>query len=208
MKLFGALLLLGLAGITVDHLTTPVHADEVARASTALATTGNNLKEAASTTVEQVATISKDLDRPDQLPAELQDFARSTQTLTTLRTTLQQDIQDYEIAYNAKLAEFDQERAQITDPDTNRSMTTLRRRTEQDKNDRLNNAKATLDHLNTVLAKGKDLQHAAQCVLIANNLHQHGEDLDTTIQTAKTEANKYAVTTNGLLARISQALAE
>jgi ABC-type transporter Mla subunit MlaD len=87
-------------------------------------------------------------------------------------------------------------------------MCTLRRRTQEDINERISNAKATLDQLDTVLAKGNDLQHAAKCVLIADSLHQHGEEIDQTLRQAKTTATQYTATTNGLLARINHALAD
>jgi hypothetical protein len=69
-------------------------------------------------------------------------------------------------------------------------------------------AKATLDNLDTVPAKGADLQHAAKCVLIAAELHTHGQDVDAQLKTAREQARDHGKVTNGLLARINTALAE
>jgi hypothetical protein len=74
--------------------------------------------------------------------------------------------------------------------------------------ERLEHAQATLDGLDAVLAKGSDLQHAAKCVLIADDLHTNGEDLNRQLAQAKQDADQYATTTNALLARITNALAE
>ncbi|MBS1874318.1 MAG: hypothetical protein JSU00_13970 [Acidobacteria bacterium] len=81
------------------------------------------------------------------LPEELESFTRSTQRLTSLRERLRKDIEDYQHAYTAKLAAFDQERAQINDTTTQRTITNLRRHTEDDLRERLENANATLEAL-------------------------------------------------------------
>ena len=183
----------------------------VEAATNNLAHTEADLKSATIDTRAQAAQLMAGLAAPDRqtaLPQELQEFNRSTDRLLTLRDQLQKDIDEYQAAYNAKIAEFDQENASINDAATQRGMTTLRRRAEQDMTERIGAARGTIDQLGTVLAKGSDLQHAAKCVLIADGLHAQGEELDNQITAAKQAATQYATTTSGLLARISQALAE
>ena len=51
------------------------------------------------------------------------------------------------------------------------------------------------------------LQHAANCVMIATDLHNQGEILDAQIADARTTANEYETTTNTLLNKISTVLA-
>ena len=55
---------------------------------------------------------------------------------------------------------------------------------------------------------GLDLQHAANCILIAKDLHDQGENLDTQIMTATQSATAYQTTTNTLLAKITTELAD
>jgi hypothetical protein len=196
----------------IDTLRAPgtVRAQTVEQASANLSKTERDLRTTAASTGAQANAIKQGLASPDhsQLPSELQDFNRSTQRLVTLRADLGKDISTYQAACNEKLDTFDQERAAITDAQTQRSMNVLRRHTEQDMNERLAAARATLDHLDTVIAKGADLEHAAKCVLIAEELHTHGTDIDAQLKTAKEQAATYAKVTNGLLARINTALTE
>ncbi|HEY4362509.1 MAG TPA: hypothetical protein VGN17_16165 [Bryobacteraceae bacterium] len=204
---------LELATLTFRYVASPssVSAASIEGATKNLNHAQADVRQAATTARAQATTISNTLDHPDQtpaLPSELQDFSRSTDRLTTMRERLRQAITDYQAAYHARLAEFDKERAAINNPSTQRSMSILRRHTEDDMTERVNNATSTLDQLDTVLAQGADLQHAAQCVIIANDLHQHGEDLDNQLRDAKTQATAYAATTTSLLARINQALTD
>jgi chromosome segregation ATPase len=213
MKTIGAFALIALALLGVRYVASPlsVSAASMEGATKNLNHAQSDMRQAATTARAQATAISTTLDHPDQTPAlpnELQDFTRTTDRLTTQRERLRQAIDDYKTAYNAKLLEFDKERAQISNPSTQRSMNVLRRHTESDMNDRLQNATATLDQLDTVLSQGADLQHAAQCVIIANDLHNHGEDLDNQLRDAKTQATTYAATTTSLLARINQALTD
>jgi len=162
------------------------------------------------TTISFIA-IQQGLNRPDRattLPKELEEFTTSTERLCSLREHLTNDIREYETTSQEHLALFDNERALINDPITTRSMATLRRHTEEDANDRVTNARATLEQLSTVLTKGADLQHAARCVLLAETFHEQGTTLDTSLRTAKEQATLYASVTNGLLARINNALTE
>jgi len=209
MKTITALLVVGLGAMEVHHaLNSP---PSVEAASNAVASTETKLKDAATTTRDQAKQLSDGLAAPDReraLPQQLEDFNRSTERLLTLRDNLRKDIDDYKTAYNTKLGEFDQERNQIADPSTQRTITSLRRQTEQDMSERINNAQATLDHLDTVITQGTSLQHAAKCIMIADELHQHGTDLDQQLQATQQAANTYASTTSSLLARINHALTE
>jgi hypothetical protein len=213
MKTLSILALVGVVGITLTHVIapTPVRADNVMIASKQLATTEHDLKDAVTTTRAQAGTVAQGLDQPnreDALPTELQEFNHTTERLIALRETLRRDIDTYQTAATTKLAEFAKEQAAITDEATQRSMCSLRRHTEDDIKERLDNARNTLDQLDTVLAKGNDLGHAAKCVLIADSLHQHGEDVDQQLQQARTTAAQYATTTGNLLARINHAIAD
>lgn len=209
MKTIAALLVIGLGVMAVhDALTSP---PSVEAASNSVASTETKLKDVATNTREQAKQLANHLNTPDRetaLPQELDDFNRSTERLLTLRENLRKDIDDYKTAYNTKLAEFDQERKQIADPSTQRTITTLRRQTEQDMTERINNAQATLDRLDAVITQGTSLQHAAKCIIIADDLHQHGTDLDQQLQLTQQAANTYASTTTGLLARINATLTE
>jgi predicted nucleic acid-binding Zn-ribbon protein len=211
MKLISALLAIAFVGIVFNRLSDSslAHAQTVEAATNAIKRDQKELRETATMTRAQATQLGTDLDRQHAaLPSELEDFNRSTQRLTTLREHLRADIADYQSAYTTRLAEFDTERAQITNPTTQRTIAVLRRHTDDDMNERVQNANSTLDTLDNVLAQGSDLQHAAQCVIIANDLHTNGEDLDQQLKEAKTTANTYATTTTNLLARINTALAE
>jgi hypothetical protein len=207
---FLGVFLVPIVGI-VNYLSSPsvAHAQPMERASANLQQTQQQLRTAATKATNQVQSIQQGLTSPEpgkELPKELQDFNTTTIRLTKLREDLGRDITEYQTAYNTQLERFDQERAAITDPSTARSMMTLRRHTEQDTTERLEAARATLEHLDSVIAKGADLAHAAKCVLIAEELHTHGTDLDTQLKTAKDQATAYASMTNGLLSRINTAL--
>jgi hypothetical protein len=67
----------------------------------------------------------------------------------------------------------------------------LRRKTEEDTTDRRRNASQTIALLDDVLRKGTGLQHAANCVMIATDLYNHGEISDAQIADARTTANEY-----------------
>lgn len=213
MKLIGGVIAIGLALLAVRYVASPssVSAASMEAATKNLDHAQMDLRQNATSARAEASAIGKTVEQPGQapaLPSELQEFGRTTDRLTSQRERLRQAIEDYKTAYTAKLAEFDKERAAITNPATQRSMNVLRRHTEDDMTERISNATATLDQLDTALAQGADLQHAAHCVLIATDLHSHGEDLDQQLRDAKTQATTYAATTTTLLARINQALTD
>jgi hypothetical protein len=191
--------------------STAVHAQTVEQASGKLVKTERDLRNAAEAANNDAAIISQGLssrDRTTALPKELEDFTLSTQRLVSLRSDLEHDIGAYETAYQSQLVTFDQERSAITDASTLRSMDVLRRHTEQDMHERIMKAKAALGNLDNVLAKGSDLQHAAKCVLIAQDVHAHGEDLDNQLKATWEQAADYRTVTTSLLDRIHQAIAD
>ena len=183
----------------------------VKAASTAMSNAQAAIKDAASMTNAQAAQVTRALDSPDRataLPSELQAFTKNTEHLTALRNDLCRDRDAYQAAADAKIASFDHEAGNVADDRSGRALQRLRRRTEQDIQERLANAQSVIDELDAVLAKGSDLQHTANAVLIADDLRSHGEELDHQLATARRDAAQYAATTNALLARITTALAE
>src|SRR5438105_15954129 len=111
------ILALAVSGIYYAAASPPT----VEAATTTLAHTEADLKNATvdtRTQATQLATGLTGTDRQAALPQELQEFNRSTDRLVTLRDQLQKDIDEYQTAYNAKIAEFDQENANISHPAT------------------------------------------------------------------------------------------
>ena len=209
MKTIIVLAFIGITGASILHQTV-VRADALTRTTRDLAETEIDLKHATTKAQAQAQRVVSDLPTPARattLPGELQDFQNATEALIALRAHLRTDLMAYNTAATAKLAEFDREHAAITDEATQHSMTILRERATEDINARLTSARATLEQLDTVLSTGNDLRHAATCVLIADSLHQHGEDIDHHVQQAQHTAQQYTATTNTLLARINHALA-
>jgi len=90
-----------------------------------------------------------------------------------------QDIASYDAARNSKLADLDNELKQIKDASTRRHMERLRTRAQHQTTEALQNAQAALASLESVLAQGTDLQHAAKCVQIADELQLQGQTLPT-----------------------------
>jgi len=80
--------------------------------------------------------------RNASIPDQLKEFLNSTERLITLRERLLADIRQYNDA--AALKRFDQEAANITDQNTTKNMTLLRRKTEEDTNDRKQEAAQTV----------------------------------------------------------------
>jgi len=213
MKTFMLLAVIVLpVGYVVSSLSAPrpVRAQTVEEANATITKTERDLRTTATSTATQAAGIQQGLSSSNHagLANELQDFNRLNDHLMNLRAELAKDIDEYKTAYTDKLAAFDLERSCITDPATQRSMDVLRRHTEQDMNERVMAAKATLEQLDNVLTKGADLEHAAKCIIIAEELQTHGQDVDAQLKAAKEQANNYAKLTNNLLARINQTLTD
>jgi hypothetical protein len=85
-------------------------------------------------------------------------------------------------------------------------MQLLRQQAEEDQNALMTNATETLALLHNVLAKGSDLQRAANCVIIATQLRNDQERMNGEILDARRAANEYQTTTNALVGRISTIL--
>ena len=67
----------------------------------------------------------------------------------------------------------------------------------------LTTSRSALDGLQLVLAQGGDLQHAARCVTLADELQVQGTDLEAQVQRAKDQAASYARVSNTLLAKLT-----
>ena len=186
------------------------HAQTVEQASKNLARTEMNLRTAANSTVASANAMKQEQSSPERassLPKELQEFDLNTKRLTTQRDNLNKDLDDYAAAYQQKLQAFDAENAAIVDEATKRTIAALRRELEQTVQDSLTVGRATLMRLDAVLAKGADLQHAAKCVLIAEELDNHGKEMDAQLKAATDQARSYTTITNTLLARLNTAAA-
>jgi len=207
MKFLGSLLLLGVGSAIVGPSLQPPSVHAMDQASSNLTRTENNLKSAVSTTVRRAQVVEQRADgNRTALPAALQDFTLSTQRLASLRENLAHDITAYEEARAKKMDEFTKELGDIKDEGTRRAMENLRRHAEEQAAERLALARAALTGLDDTLAQGADLQHAARCVMLADEFNTQGEDLDATVRQAKTQASSYAAVTSDLLARITRAL--
>jgi hypothetical protein len=82
-------------------------------------------------------------------------------------------------------------------------MQVVRQQAEAGQNALMTNATETIALLHNVLTKGDDLQRAANCVIIANQLHNEQERMTGEILDARRAASDYQTTTNALVARIS-----
>ena len=127
----------------------------------------------------------------DAVPGRLQDFLRSTNRLTALRDHLKEDLTAYDHAAASALSMFDKEASGINDPVVMKNMTLLRRKTQEDHAERQQSANETITLLDYVLAKGNDLAHAANCVMIANDLHTKGELVNEQTSDARRSAVTY-----------------
>ena len=98
-------------------------------------------------------------------------------------------------------ARADAERAQADAAAAADAATTVADRAERLAAD--TEATETIALLHNVLTKGDDLQRAANCVIIANQLHNEQERMTGEILDARRAASDYQTTTNALVARIS-----
>jgi hypothetical protein len=155
------------------------------------------------TSAKALATDFESADGQDRLPAELAEFVRSTDRLRQLQADLEKDINNYDTARTAKLVEFDTELKLIKDNGTRRHMERLRARSQRHTTEQLQNARTALDTLAAVLNQGTDLQHAAKCVQLADELQLQGNDLATQVVRAKEQIATYNRLSNTLLAKLT-----
>jgi len=183
-------------------------AQGVERATTALSNTEQRIAAEVGKSTMSAKAVEQELATPEQLPQELTEFSRTTTSLRHLSQDLANDIGAYEITHAAKIAEFDQELQAIKDQATHRHMERLRTRAQRQATEQLQSARSALDALQTVLAQGADLQHAARCVQLADELRVHADELATQVATAKDQANAYARLSTTLLAKLTRPTTE
>jgi len=188
--------------LSTGYSLLPTHAAPIAEASAALAKTEERLAKDVATSTEDVRELQQHLATPDQLPQDLQAFERTTTRLKALQQDLTRDIAAYETALVAKLTELDQELAAIHDTTTRDQLQRLRDRVETECQERIWTAQEELASLQTVLAQGADLHHAARAVQLANELTNQGETLIAEVQQVNEQATQYASTTATLLATL------
>jgi len=190
-------------GLLLRVFSTPGRAQDVDQANAALAKTEHRLADEVTTSTETAQALEQDFSSPDKLPAELTEFAKTTERLRQLSEDLGKDVTAYETATTTKLAEFDGELKAIKDSSTRRHVERLRAKAQRQAAERLQTSRSALDDLQLVLAQGGDLQHAAKCVQLADELHIQGNDLDAQVRRAKDQAAAYARLSNTLLAKLT-----
>lgn len=181
-------------------------AQSVEHANQRLEQTEQKLAAEVTKSAQSAKALANDLettDGPDRLPTELAEFVRSTDRLRQLQADLEKDISNYDVARTAKLAEFDVELKLIKDNNTRRHMERLRARSQRHTTEQLQNARTALDTLQAVLNQGSDLQHAAKCVQLADELQLQGNDLSNQVQRAKEQVATYNRLSNTLLAKLT-----
>ena len=182
----------------------PAHAQSP---DAALSKTEASLQQAVKTTDTQALAVDQDLKRnAPSLQSDLAVFTQSSGHLRSLHEELATAITNYQIAHNARLADFNRELGSIIDPVTRHSIETMRAHLVEQSNNRLGSARAALDLLNDAIVQGSDLTHAAACVQIANELDTHAADLENQIAQARAAAETYKHTTTTLLARLTTAV--
>jgi hypothetical protein len=191
-------------GVLVRTFSTPGRAQNVEQATERLDKTEHQLSAEVKDSNNTAKDVATDLtDGQDRLPGALAEFGKSTQRLHELRAELAKDIASYDAARNSKLADLDNELKQIKDASTRRHMERLRTRAQHQTTEALQNAQAALASLESVLAQGTDLQHAAKCVQIADELQLQGTDLTNQVQRAKEHVATYSRLSNNLLAQLT-----
>lgn len=207
--LLGTLAVLVTFGVgRVFIMPNTARAQGVERATTALSNTEQRIAAEVGKSTMSAKAVEQELATPEQLPQELTEFSRTTTSLRHLSQDLANDIGAYEITHAAKIAEFDQELQAIKDQATHRHMERLRTRAQRQATEQLQSARSALDALQTVLAQGADLQHAARCVQLADELRVHADELATQVATAKDQANAYARLSTTLLAKLTRPTTE
>jgi septal ring factor EnvC (AmiA/AmiB activator) len=190
-------------GLLLRLFSTPGRAQDVDQANAALAKTEHRLADEVTKSTGTATALEQDFSTPDKLPGELTEFVTTTDRLRQLSEDLGKDITAYETATTNKLAEFDGELKAIKDTSTRRHMERLRVKAQRQAAERVQISRSALDGLQLVLAQGGDLQHAAKCVQLADELHVQGTDLESQVRTARDQAAAYARLSNTLLAKLT-----
>lgn len=124
------------AGLLLRLLVGPsaASAQSVEQATQRLDKTERKLADEVATSATSAKAVANDLettDGQDRLPTELAEFVRSTDRLRQLQADLEKDINNYDTAKTAKLADFESELKQIKDNNTRRHMERLRARSQR-----------------------------------------------------------------------------
>ena len=128
--IIGAIAILSL-GFLLRVFSVPGRAQGVEQANAALAKTERGLANEVTKGTATAKELEQDFAAPDKLPAELTEFARTTDRLQQLSQDLAKDIATYETATSNKLVEFDTELKAIKDASTRRHMERLRARAQR-----------------------------------------------------------------------------
>src|SRR5262249_54761226 len=149
LKVFGIICLLGWMMIERPFDQTPT----VQAATNTLTSTTRSVQEAAAESSQRANSLGAALQTPQDLtvPDKLRDFMKSTDKLSTLRSQLVADINEYHQLANGSLSRFDTEANGIKDPGVMRNMTLIRRKTAEDQAERERNATETIGLLDNVL---------------------------------------------------------
>jgi hypothetical protein len=191
------------AAIASNVLSQP----SIAAATKNITSTTSKVEQAAVSSSEKASALGAAISSNDaSLQERLKEFERSTNRLNRLDNDLQIDLGAYQNAAISALQRFDEQAQGIKDPGMLQKMQLLRQQAEQEQNALMTSATETLALLHNVLAKGNDLQRAANCVIIANELHNEQARMHGELMDARRAANEYQSTTNALLARISTIL--
>lgn len=208
MKGFAGFLLFVVGVSLVGRLVEPSSALAMERATSNLARTETALQTVVGSTASKAQFIEQHVESGDRtvLPPALQEFALASQRLAGLREHLTGDLAAYNDARAKKLDEFDKQLASIHDAGTQRAMEQLRRQVEEQSTERAALARSALLGVEAAIAQGADLQHAARCVMLADEFHVQGQELDTQVRQARAQAVRYQAVTADLLSHITNAL--
>ncbi len=209
LKLFASIATIGVISLTIASYTSgnPTTVQAAATTSTITNTT-SKVQEAATRSNDRAASLGTTITtNPSDIPDKLRSFTRSTAELHDLREQLANDLTSYADAATKTIAAFDEEAGKITDENIKRNMTTLRRKTIDEQERVIKEGNEVINHLDTVLQRGKDLSHAANCIRIATTLHDNGSTITEQLALAQKTATDYHTTTNTLLAKIDNTLA-
>ncbi len=183
-----------------------VHAQTLKNAQTQLTRAERTIAPIVTRGAQRALGIEQTLDNGDRshvLPAQLRDFLRSTKELTAMRDQLRDALETYLDAVDDKLAAFDHELASIHDEHTLRTLRALREETALSAEQQRQAGHETFVQIVNVLAQGADLEHAANCVIIAEELHQQQTNIAEHIAEAKQQAAAYAERSHELLNKLA-----
>jgi hypothetical protein len=167
----------------------------------------HDLATSAGTAAAKAKDLQDHLGSPT-LPKDVDEFRTTTRHLEHLRDDLQATIDRLDAATNRALIAFDRERAAVTDPGARRALTTLRAQARNETVKRLMSARRALRLLSRLLIEGRDVAHAATCVLLADDLNASADALTRRTRAATEQTTTYQHLTDDLLNRLASTYAE